>query len=105
MLCGSPGRRHGNDGIGFYSGIVRYIGVGPAYGKFPFVVVADDFADGIFSTEHSFGEALAQVDDIGLLEVLYRISAQYFNAHGLEEQGIGANFLFVETDIAVVERP
>ena len=69
------------------------------------LVVADDFADGIFSTEHPFGEALAQVDDIGLLEVLYRISAQYLNAHGLEEQGIGANFLFVETDIAVVERP
>ena len=64
-----------------------------------------DFADGIFSTEHPFGEALAQVDDIGLLEVLYRISVQHFDAHGLEEQGIGAKFLFVETDIAVVERP
>lgn len=92
MLCGSPGRRHGNDGIGFYSGIVRYIGVGPAYGKFPFVVVADDFADGIFSTEHPFGEALAQVDDIGLLEVLYRISAQHLDAHGLENRESAQSF-------------
>ena len=57
------------------------------------------------SAKHPPGKALRQVDHVGLLEVLHRIAAQHLDAHGLEEQRVGTELTFVETRVAVVQRP
>ena len=69
------------------------------------MVVADHFSDGFLAAEHPFGQALAQIDDIRLLEVLHRVAAQHLDAHRLEEERVGADFRLVEAVVAIVERP
>ena len=69
------------------------------------MVVADDLSDGFLAAEHPFGQALAQIDDVRLLEVLHRVAAQHLDAHRLEEERVGADFRLVEAVVAIVERP
>ncbi|CCZ48562.1 unknown [Bacteroides sp. CAG:661] len=104
-LHGRPGGRQGDDGVGPHGGIVGQVGKGAPHGQVAFVVVTDYLSDGFLAAEHSFGQALAQIDDVGLLEVLHRVAAQHLDAHRLEEERVGADFRLVEAVVAIVERP
>ena len=104
-LLGGPGGRQRDNGVGPHGRIVGQVGKGAPHGQVAFVVVADHLSDGFLTAEHPFGQALAQIDDVGLLEVLHRVAAQHLDAHRLEEERIGADFRLVEAVVAIVERP
>lgn len=103
-LLGRPRRRHGDDGIGLHGGVVRQVGVDASHREVALVVIADDLADGIFAAKHLLGQSPAEVDDIGLLQVLYGIAVQHLDAHRAEEKGVGGNLRLIEAGVAVVQR-
>ena len=104
-LHGRPGGRQGDDGVGSHGRIVGQVGKGAPHGQVAFVVVADDLSDGFLAAEHPFGQALREIDDVRLLEVLHRVAAQHLDAHRLEEERVGAELALVEAVVAIVERP
>ena len=101
---GRPRWRHRDDGIGLHRGVVRQVGIGAAHGEVALVVVADDLADGVLSAKHSPRQGFAEVNDVGLLEVLHGIARQHLDTHRAEEEGVGGNLRLVETGVAIVER-
>ena len=100
----APCRGHRNHSLGMHRGILGDGGIRPPHGQGQLVVVAELLSDGAFVAKNLLCKTFTQEDDVGLHKVALRITAQYPDTHGAEEQRIGHHLQVVKTHITVVER-